>query len=58
MSRSPELLILKPLGEMVGSAGERIDEIVDTFDEGDSSTMARSLESSRSRCSFTHVNLE
>ena len=63
MSRSPELLMLKPLGETVGSAGdwsagERTNEIEDALDTGDASTVARSSESSRSRRSFTRVNLE
>ena len=40
MSLSPELLTLKPLGEVVGRAGEcnggdRINEIEDVLDTGD-----------------------
>lgn len=63
MSRSPELLTLKPLGETAGSAGEQgageeTNEIVDVLDTGDAPTMARSSESSRSRRSFMRVNLE
>ena len=62
MSRSPELLMLKTLGETVGSAGERCageragdaeDAVLDTGD-----VIARSSESSRSRRSFTRVNLD
>ena len=61
MSRSPELLTLKALGETVGStgeqcAGEGINEIEDVRDTGDA--IARSSESSRSRRSFTRVNLD
>ena len=63
ISRSSELLTLKPLGEMVGSpgergTGERINGIVDAFDTGDASIVARSSESSRLRRSFMRVNLE
>jgi hypothetical protein len=62
MSRSPELLTLKPL-ETVGRAGERVtgertNEIVNDFNAGDALTMARSSETSRSRRSFMCVNLE
>lgn len=61
MSRSPELLTLKLPGETVGSAGEReagerINETDDVLDTAD--VIARSSESSRSRRSFTRVNLE
>lgn len=60
MSRSPELLTLKALGETVGSAGERcagerVKEIEGVLDTGD--VIARSSESSRSRRLFTRVNL-
>jgi len=61
MSRSPELLTLKPPGETVGSAGERdtgerTNETEDVLDIVD--VIARSSESSCSKRSFTRVNLE
>jgi hypothetical protein len=60
MSLSPELLTLKPLGEVVGSAGERdagdrINEIEELLDAGHAA--ARSSMSSRSRRSLVRVNL-
>jgi hypothetical protein len=61
ISLSPELLTLNPLGETVGSvgdrsAGDRKNEIEGVLDAGD--TAARSSESSRSRRSFIPFSLD